>query len=232
MSGAVVAIDTAGPVIGVALRVGADVSCRTERVARGAEERLVPWVLELCAEAGVRPKDLDAIGVAVGPGAFTGLRVGIATATGLALAAGVRVAQVGSLASRGAAIWRPGLDVLVLLDARKSRFYAQRFGADGSVGAAADVPVEAALAWMTPGQPFVATGEGARVAEAAIRVAGGEVATDAESPAVGAMAELTRQAWLAGDLIDAAAVRPRYLREADATPPPPAAPADPPVQAR
>ena len=92
----ILAIDTAGPVIGVALLVHEDVRVRTERVLRGSESRLAPWVAQLCEEAGMRVADIDAIAVSEGPGAFTGLRVGLATALGLAHGIGCPVLPISS----------------------------------------------------------------------------------------------------------------------------------------
>jgi tRNA threonylcarbamoyladenosine biosynthesis protein TsaB len=62
-------------------------------MARGQSERLVPMLEDLLAEGGVAWRDLDAIGVGIGPGNFTGIRIAVATARGLAL--GLRVPAVG-----------------------------------------------------------------------------------------------------------------------------------------
>jgi tRNA threonylcarbamoyladenosine biosynthesis protein TsaB len=63
-------------------------AARRESMHRGQSERLIPMVLDVLAEAGLAFADLDGFGVTIGPGAFTGLRIGIAAARGFALASG------------------------------------------------------------------------------------------------------------------------------------------------
>lgn len=211
----VLAIDTAGPVIGVALAVDGEVSARTERVTRGAEARLVPWATALCEEAGFRLSELDGIAVATGPGAFTGLRVGLATAVGLAQAIGCPVWQGDSLESRARAVG--GDRVLSMLDARKQRVYAASYEAGARVAGPADIPPDEALGWMQA--PFVATGEGALVYASMVREAGGELAPQADDPCVHVLARLGSQGLARGEGSDPLAVRPVYLRAPDARPP-------------
>jgi tRNA threonylcarbamoyladenosine biosynthesis protein TsaB len=213
----VVAIDTAGPVVGVALWVDGEVLTREARVARGAEALLVPWVDALCAEAGFRPGDVDGVGVVNGPGAFTGLRVGLATAIGLALAADVPLWSEGSLHVRAAhaqaaAAGRP---VLALLDARKERLYALVVDpVAGPVGQPADLAPSAAVAQVAA--PFLATGEGAVVARAAVEAAGGEVWARAAEVGVDTLARRTAAALARGAGRRAVDVAPEYVRPPDA----------------
>lgn len=211
----VLALDTAGPVVGVALSVDGRTRSRVERVTRGAEARLVPWALELCGEAGIRLADLDGVAVAAGPGAFTGLRVGLATASGLAMAIGCPLWQGSSLESR--ALGARGDRVLAMLDARKQRVYAALYGAGALARGPADVPPEEALAWADA--PFVATGEGAVVYEEQVRAAGGVLAPDTTDPCVDALARLGAEALARGEGGDPLHVRPVYLRAPDARPP-------------
>lgn len=203
-------IDTAGPVVGVAAFDGDRVvGSASERIVQGADAWLSPRVASLLGALG----GLDRVAVCVGPGAFTGLRVGVATALGLALARGVGVVPVSSLALRAAAV--PGEPrVLALLDAKKGRVYAGVFDTRGEVpvllGEEADVPpADAAKA-----DPAVATGEGAVVYRALFEAAGHRVSPHAANSPVDAGAALVR----VGDPLPIEQIGLRYLREPDARP--------------
>ncbi len=205
MTSIVLAVDTAGPVVGAAL-VGLESGPRTwsQRVTRGSDRVLTPALGELLS--GV--DRLDKVAVAVGPGAFTSLRVGVAAALGIAVARGCGVVPLSSLQARAAAV--PGGRVLALLDGRKGKAYAGLY-VDGVLqGAEVDrVPPEA-VALATA--PFIATGEGAVVFRAEVEAAGGQVADDADaSPALAL-------GLLAQDLepVPPEQVQLRYLRDADA----------------
>lgn len=211
------AIDTVGPVIGVAACSDEAFVERTERLTRRAEARLVPWAVALLDELNVPMAHLDGIAVAVGPGAFTGLRVGIATAAGLAQAIGCPVWQGCSLASRARASLGQGVAVLSLLDARKGRVYAALYDSDGRVvRPPADVEPAVALGWAAQGS--LATGEGAVVYADQVRAAGLRRVDAADDPGVSSLARAAVPALLAGGGVAATAVRPVYLRAPDAKP--------------
>ena len=93
-------MDTAGPVIGVGVLTDEVCLTKHERVRRGSETRLIPWLIELTEQAGVALRDCQGVAVAQGPGAFTGVRVGLSTAAGLATSLNVPVLPVMSLAPR------------------------------------------------------------------------------------------------------------------------------------
>lgn len=223
---AVLSIDTAGPVVGAALVTAAGALCWSARVSRGADGLLLPalgalldgrrgevdgqWTGERCP--GAR---LTLLAVAVGPGAFTGLRVGVSAALGLAVARGLPVAPVSSLAARAAQV--PGRSrVLAALDARKERLYAGLFDCTGALPQALGPEVDAPPAEVWPAAPFVAVGEGALLHEAEIRLRGGELAPDCDAVPVVALARL---GLLGGQRLDPGLVALRYLRPPDARPP-------------
>ncbi len=207
----VLGIDTAGPVVGAAL-VGPGVERSwSERVARGADSALIPAVADLLQ--GVA--SLSQVAVSVGPGAFTGLRVGVATALGIAVSKGCPVVCVSSLEARAFQAGHPR--VLALLDARKSRVYAQLFDASGAHPVALGVPVDAPLADVFPDGPFLATGEGALLDVPEIERVGGSVENDpGRSPAV-SVARLGQ--IRAKEAVEPNEVALSYLREADAKKP-------------
>lgn len=206
----VVLIDTATGVVGVATYAGGQcLSAETQRIQAGADGWLTPALARALATLG----ELDAVAVVTGPGAFTGLRVGIAHALGLALARGVPVIAIPTLTLRAAVA--PGhLRVLAVLDARKGRIYAQTFDTTGDIprplGDAEDLP-PTALALTD----VVVVGEGIDAAGSAL-----------EAPGVRALplpddAPLRAAAGLLSALprLDPGAVAPFYLRPPDAQPP-------------
>lgn len=94
----ILAIDTSSAWCSVALSLG-DVAplVRHQKVSAGASQLLLPWVKELFSEASIELISLDAIAIGVGPGAFTGVRLGVAAVQGLAIAARLPVLPVASL---------------------------------------------------------------------------------------------------------------------------------------
>ncbi|PTX57132.1 tRNA threonylcarbamoyl adenosine modification protein YeaZ [Litoreibacter ponti] len=100
------------------------VASRREDMVKGQAERLMPLLEELLAEAGVTWRDLDRIGVGIGPGNFTGIRISVSAARGLALALGIPAIGVSTLEAQAY-----GMDhwVMSCLDARQNRAYTQVF---------------------------------------------------------------------------------------------------------
>ena len=154
-------IDTAGPVIGVAGVVGDRSVCSVEeRIVLGADGWLLPAMSDaLVSLGGLRAGDCIVVGV--GPGAFTGIRVGLSAALGLAESIGCGIVPVSSLALRAAA--NPGhARLVVALDARKGRVYVAEFDTTGArpslLGEERDIAPEHAFTG-----DGVATGEGACV---------------------------------------------------------------------
>ncbi|HNM94311.1 MAG TPA: tRNA (adenosine(37)-N6)-threonylcarbamoyltransferase complex dimerization subunit type 1 TsaB [Mycobacterium sp.] len=165
MTHLVLAIDTATPAVTAAVvrRDDTGIAVAGQRVrvdARAHAELLTPNVLASVAEADLRMADLDAVVVGCGPGPFTGLRVGMATAAAYGHALGVPVHGVCSLDAIG--VLTTG-EVLVATDARRREVYWARYR-DGvrvegpEVGAAADIAVGAAD--RVAGPPEVAAGFG------------------------------------------------------------------------
>lgn len=99
-------------------------------MARGHASELVPLIQMVLKQANIQIKDLDALAVTLGPGAFTGLRIGLATARGFATASGLPVIGVTTLEALSHAIpetERQGMPVLCCLDAKRADIYAQVF---------------------------------------------------------------------------------------------------------
>lgn len=119
------AFETATEACSVALWVDGDVRERFEIAPRRHAELALPWAEALLAEAGVAKTQLDAIAVGRGPGAFTGVRLAIAIAQGIALALDKPVVPVSTLAVL--AMRGEGDRILAAIDARMGEVYAAAF---------------------------------------------------------------------------------------------------------
>lgn len=139
-------------------------AARSEPMERGHAERLLPLAAEVLAEAGIAARDCRRFVATIGPGSFTGLRVAISAARGMALAAGGESVGISTLEALSA-----GHDTAVLaaIDARHGHLYASLSGSGGeALMPARYVPIaEAAL--LASRQPTFLCGPGARLVEAA-----------------------------------------------------------------
>ncbi|HOC12630.1 MAG TPA: tRNA (adenosine(37)-N6)-threonylcarbamoyltransferase complex dimerization subunit type 1 TsaB [Propionicimonas sp.] len=128
------AIDTAADVRAGLARDGVPLSRAVVADRRAHAEQLLPLVQQLLAEADATPSDLTEIVVGVGPGPFTGLRVGVVAALTLGEALGVEVRGVCSLDPVAQDWARQGApaDFAVVADARRKEVYWARYGADGA----------------------------------------------------------------------------------------------------
>ncbi|WP_369830571.1 tRNA (adenosine(37)-N6)-threonylcarbamoyltransferase complex dimerization subunit type 1 TsaB [Mycobacterium sp. 1245111.1] len=154
MSRLVLAIDTSTPA--VTAGIVADGELLAERVsvdARAHAERITPNVLAALADAGRSMADLDAVVVGCGPGPFTGLRVGMATASAYGHALGIPVYGVCSLDAIGG---QTSGEALVVTDARRREIYWARYRDGVRVGGpavSAPADVDAAGAQSIAGSP-------------------------------------------------------------------------------
>ena len=171
------AFDTATSGCSAAVFVnGRVVTHRAERMARGQSEALVPMLDEVLAEAAVNYEDLNALAVTVGPGAFTGLRIGLATARGLALALGLPLAGVTTLEAVARSVpeaARAGRRVLVALDSKREDLYVQMFAYDLTPLSEPAAVMAGILPEILGDGPVLIAGDAADRALAALAVAGG-----------------------------------------------------------
>lgn len=124
------AIETATEACSVALLHAGELIDRSELAPRRHAELVLPMAEELLAEAGIARKQLDAIAVGRGPGAFTGVRLAVSVAQGLALALDIPVVPVSSLAALAMQAPRNGAAILAVIDARRGEIYAGVFRMD------------------------------------------------------------------------------------------------------
>lgn len=159
----ILALDTATEACSATLSDGARRVSRYEEPKRGHAERILPMIDEVLREAGVKLADVDGIAVGRGPGAFTGVRIAISVAQGLAFGASKRVALVSDLAAlaQRTADEHEAPMVLASIDARMEEVYWAWYerGPDGlvalvgeeHVSAAADVRFPAGADWHGAG---------------------------------------------------------------------------------
>ena len=190
-----------------------------ERFVTGHAERLIPMIGEVMETAGLGFAELDRIAVTVGPGTFTGTRIGIAAARALALVSGVPTVGVSSLAVMAEAAQRElGAELLaVAVDARRNEVYAQLFGAGGGLDARTQPQVLpfAEAAKLGGGGPIVCVGSGAAAVAAAASLAGRHIVASLPELLPNASALARMAACL--EASDAPLV-PLYLRPPDAKP--------------
>jgi tRNA threonylcarbamoyladenosine biosynthesis protein TsaB len=162
----VLGLDTATPDTAVALTTGADAPLELrhapapgERPGHAAE--LLPLASALLARAGLTFGDVERIGVGVGPGTFTGLRIGVATARALAQGTGADVVPVSTLRALAAAAGHDG-PVLAVLDARRGEAFAAAYDHDDELLAPVAVKPDALAGLVGDGpESWLAVGDGA-----------------------------------------------------------------------
>ncbi|WP_165311880.1 tRNA (adenosine(37)-N6)-threonylcarbamoyltransferase complex dimerization subunit type 1 TsaB [Vibrio ziniensis] len=129
MSAKILALDTATEQCSVALMVGEKVYFRSEFAPRDHTKKILPMVDEVLKEAGLTLSDLDALAFGRGPGSFTGVRIGIGIAQGLAFGADLPMIGVSTLAAMAQGAYRlhGTTHVASAIDARMSEVYWGRF---------------------------------------------------------------------------------------------------------
>ncbi|HEX7370781.1 MAG TPA: tRNA (adenosine(37)-N6)-threonylcarbamoyltransferase complex dimerization subunit type 1 TsaB [Rhodanobacteraceae bacterium] len=155
------AIETSTEACSVALLQDDHILDRSELAPRRHAELVLPMAEELLAEAGIARSQLDAIAVGQGPGAFTGVRLAISVAQGLAFALDIPVLPISSLAALAMQAPSNGAAILAAIDARREEIYAGTFrhGANNLVEpldrervlAASDLNLPSADAWNVLG---------------------------------------------------------------------------------
>ena len=213
------AIETATEACSVALVHGETVIARSELAPRRHAERVLPMADELLAEAGLARHALDGIAVGRGPGAFTGVRLAISLAQGMAMALDVPVVTVSSLAALALEAQDEEAAILAVIDARMGEIYAAcyRRTADGGLEAldqervctADTLVLPAASAWQVVGSGWATYAQvlGTRLGVAPIWAEG------ARYPQATHIAELAVREFRAGKAVAPELALPVYLRD-------------------
>jgi tRNA threonylcarbamoyladenosine biosynthesis protein TsaB len=192
-----------------------------ETCDRGHAERLMPMIAGVMATTGLTFSDLDRIAVTVGPGTFSGVRVGIAAARGLALATGVSLAGATSLevmarqAAERLRATRGDRLLAVAVDARRHSVYFQLLHDPGDPAGPLQLIAPKAAAELVGSRGVVVVGSGAQLVADAVGLIGG----DAEALLGDLQPDARCLASMASDLAPAGSLRPLYLKAPDVKPP-------------
>lgn len=221
----VLALESAAGACSAALYTnGGIIARRWEAMARGHAEALVPMAAAVMDGCGY--DSLDAVAVTVGPGAYTGLRIGLSAARGIALAAGLPIVGITSFAAVAHGVApenRTGSPMIVALETKRDDIYVQILDADlqpqSEPACLMPEEIAAALGQYLDSGPLLVAGDAARRVQAVLpedaRLAPGDGLADAAIVAGLAVTQLTT----GGSDATGLPPRPLYLRPPDATPP-------------
>jgi tRNA threonylcarbamoyladenosine biosynthesis protein TsaB len=210
----ILALDVSGPGGGAALLLPG--GCRTAPIpAEEARARSLAALLRaLLRDEGLAPRDLDAVACGVGPGSFTGIRIGVATAAAFAYAAGLPALGVCSFDGIVENAPEEALEALVAVDARRGRIFARRYRREGGawvgVGPCASAPPPQVASALAP-EAFVLGDAFSRYPDAFLRFRGNADAP----PRPDAIARIAAERFARGERPDPLALRPLYLRPSE-----------------
>ncbi|QSR47665.1 tRNA (adenosine(37)-N6)-threonylcarbamoyltransferase complex dimerization subunit type 1 TsaB [Aeromonas veronii] len=217
----ILAVDTATEACSAALLVGDKLFSRWEEAPRDHTRKILPMVQAVLEDAGISLSDLDAIAFGRGPGSFTGVRIGISVAQGLAFGAGVPLIGISTLAAMAQGAYRlDGAEqVLTAIDARMNEVYFGRYELiDGRMQLVGDEVVSEPVALVDVrgklAGPVTCVGTGFETYGETLSGLADELAeSQVRFPAAEDMLPLARAAWLAGEAVPVEQATPVYLRD-------------------
>ncbi|MGJ8586890.1 MAG: tRNA (adenosine(37)-N6)-threonylcarbamoyltransferase complex dimerization subunit type 1 TsaB [Yoonia sp.] len=163
------AFDTSAAHCAAALLLGDRIVTRVDEMAKGQAEHLMPMLEDMLAAEGLTWRDLDGIGVGVGPGNFTGIRIALSAARGLALGLGKPAIGVNGFEAR---VHGEPLPFMATIPAPREQSYTQEFRADGTTSD----PVQSA-------EPALAQKGAAELISAIAQIAASRLSEDTPRPA-------------------------------------------------
>ena len=219
MSSRILAVDTATEACSVALLCDGEIISRFAISPREHTQKVLPMVEGVLSEAGIKLNQLDALAFGRGPGSFTGVRIGVGIAQGLALGANLPMIGISSLMAlaEGAYRLQGQENVLVAIDARMSEIYCAQYqrtenslwlGEKTEAVMSPDI-FQQSIADLTGQWSFAGTGW-----QAYPQFRGNLTLVDStvELPAAQDMLPIAEQLWLAGKVQTVEDVEPTYLR--------------------
>ena len=222
----ILGIETATEFLSASLLVdGAEPLERSLQSRSSHCELLAGFIMELAEEAGISLNDIGGIAVSTGPGSFTGLRIGIASAMGLAYGLGIKTAPVGTLAALAFDSTVPGSLVCPLIDAKRREVYAGLYRLTDSVPETVIKPSALSLDNLTgllekAGEPVIVTGTAVVLLQSDVSShklsSLSFIPLPDAAPSAVSVAGLGLHIFEAGGEVEPAMIEPVYLRRSDA----------------
>lgn len=219
----ILALETSTPAGGVALLDGDRLIAEYTLSVRAAHsERLMATVDRLLSDSGWEIRTLEGLAVSIGPGSFTGLRIGVSTAKGLALALGIPLVGVPTLDALAAALPHAADPVCPILDAKKGEVYASLFHweAGRMVRDWEYLALSPADLCSRLSGPVIFVGDGVAAFEKFLSEALGPRARFAPParrlPSAACVAQLGHSRLLSGEVVEPATLIPLYIRPSEA----------------
>jgi len=211
----ILAIDCSTSACSAAVRGPLGLLAAKRRTGRGQAEAMVPLIGEALEAAGLDWPEIDLIGITVGPGSFTGLRIGLAAARALSLARRIPVAGVTTADLLAFSLPEDvlrGRPFLIAIESKRDDLFVQSFGADGKPAGEIEalLPEDALARWHGDflAGPLLVAGD----AVEAFRGLRGDLEIHALLPDAGPLTELALNRWREGRALPA---QPLYLRPPD-----------------
>ena len=221
----VLGIETATERLGTALIINETIYEHSIDSRSSHCELLTGFIKELVEEAGITMKHIDGVSVSVGPGSFTGLRIGIATAMGLAYGLGVKTAGINTLMALAWNAAKPGVLICPLIDAKRSEVYAAVYRTDNgipiTIAKPSAIPVTQLAEFLkSQDKPVTITGPAAVQFRSTIEYIVGTsiefIPPESAKPSAVAIAQLGLKILRSGGGVYPYALQPVYLRRSDA----------------
>lgn len=221
MSERIILIETSTALCSAAIAEAGEIICYRESDAMRSHASLTAlFVDEMLKEKGLAPKDCDAVCVSLGPGSYTGLRVGVSTAKGLCFGSGIPLLAVGTLDILASQAIEEGFAdgtfdyIIPMVDARRMEVYTAVYDREGRRLSEVEAKIidSDSFSGLQGRKLFI--GDGALKCEGTIA---GDNAFVQCCPTAAGMKKIAREAFLRGDFQDVAYLEPFYLKEFVAT---------------
>ena len=213
----ILALDAATEACSVALQINNEIISLYEVAPQQHSQKLLPFVDQVLAQAGIKLNQLDAIAFGQGPGSFTGVRIGVAITQGLAFGADLPTIGVSNLAvmAQQAIIQLNAQQVVAAIDARMSEVYLASFdNLNGiAIASSAESVIKPELIEVTPLPQAIAVGTGWQTYKNELLEKFQSQLSDISLPNAEFMLPLAIDAFHKGELKEAEAAQPNYVRD-------------------